>query len=66
MRTQGGVSGVNQGVEVGMRTKTCFCLPQRCGSFSLVFSQARWRNLVRVEGLWMIKAMVVGFCSIGG
>ena len=22
--------------------------------------------LVRVECLWMIKAMVVGFCSIGG
>ena len=33
---------------------------------SSFLSQVRWRNLVRVECLFMTKLTAVGFCSVGG
>ena len=35
-------------------------LPQGFGSFPIVFLRVRWRNLVQVECLLMIKLVVVG------
>ena len=43
-----------------------FVITQWFDSFPTVFLQARWRNLVHLECLQMIKPMVIGFCSIGG
>ena len=53
------VSGVNQGNEEGRWVQDFLVLPQGFGSFPSVFLRARWRNLVRVECLLMIKPMVV-------
>ena len=41
-------------------------LPQGFGSFPSDLTRARWCNLVCVACLYMIKPMVVSFCSIGG
>ena len=41
-------------------------LPQGFGSFPSDLPRARWCNLVCVACLYMIKPMVVSFCSIGG
>ena len=38
-------------------------LPQEFESFSSDLPWVWWRNLVRVECLYMIKPMMVGFCS---
>ena len=48
----------------GGKYKISFVLSQEFGRFFTVFSRARWRNLVRVECLQMIKLKVFGFCSI--
>ena len=41
-------------------------LPQGFESFPSDLRRARWCNLVCVACLYMIKPMVVSFCSIGG
>ena len=38
--------------------------PQGFESFPSDLPRARWRNLVCVQYLQMIKVVVVGFCSI--
>ena len=60
------VSGVNQENERGRSAQNFLVLPQGFRSFFTVFSRARWRNLVRLECLQMIKPMVVVFCSVEG
>ena len=55
------VPGVNQGIEEGRWFQDFLVLPQDFGSFPLTFSRARWRNLVRMECLQMIKPMAVDF-----
>ena len=41
-------------------------LPQGFKSFPSDLLRMRWCNLVYMECLWMIKLMMVGFCSVGG
>ena len=41
-------------------------LPQGFKSFPSDLLQMRWCNLVYMKCLWMIKLMMVGFCSVGG
>ena len=51
-------------IERGKWVQNFLVLPQGFRSFHTVFLQARWRNLVRVERLWISKPIVVDFCSI--
>ena len=52
-------SGVNQRNERGKWVQNFLVFPLGFGSFPRVFSRALWRNLVRVECVYMIKPMVV-------
>ena len=51
---------------MGGESKIFFCHPMGLENFHLDLLRARWRNLVYVEWLYMIKSMVIGFCFIGG
>ena len=53
------VSGINQRNEEGRWVQNFLELPQGLRSFLSVSLRTRWRNLVRVECLQMIKAIVV-------
>ena len=57
------VSSVNQENERGRWVESFLALPQGFLSFPTLFLGVKWRNLVHVECLKMIKPIVVGFCS---
>ena len=58
--------GVEKENKEGKWVQDFFMLPDGFEGFSSDLSRAKWRNLVRVECLQMVKRMVAGFCSIGG
>ena len=55
-----------KGNEEGKLVQDFLMLPQGFERYYSQLSRVRWRNLMCVECLQMIKHMVVGFCSTGG
>ena len=53
------VSGVHQENERARQVQDFFVLPQGFRSFLTVFSQARWRNLERIECRWLTQWWLV-------
>ena len=52
--------------EEGRRGQDFLLIPQWFESFRSHLPRARWRNIVFVECLYMVKQTVVGVCYIGG
>ena len=58
-------SSVGQGNEEGREVQYFLLLPQGFEGFSSDLPHAMWCYLMLVKYFWMVKRMVVGFCSLG-